>query len=149
MQLIALPGNVACSTQAGAVGLSLQGGLAAAATTRIGGAGAQVLFSGVVRISPQLPARLQDVRVLEIDADGTAAVLASDGHGGRLRRFRIESIEGDFEVLARGLQLHQETHAAFFAVLPRSDAPLAMRWSWSLLLSLLRLPPLRWLLTRR
>jgi hypothetical protein len=149
MQLIALRGNVVCSTQPGAVGLSLQGEPAAAATAAVRGGEVQVLFSGVARIDPPLPARVRDARVLEIEADGAAPATASDIHDQRLRRFRIESVEGHFEVWARGLQLHRDAHAAFFAVLPRSDAPLAMRWSWSLLLSLLRLAPLRWLLSRR
>ena len=149
MQLIALLGNVACSAQAGAVGLALQGELAASATPGVGGGGVEVLFSGVARIDPQLPVRLRDARVLEIEADGTGVAMASDHPGQRLRRLRIESIEGHFEVLARGLQLHRDAHAAFFDALPRSDAPLALRWSWSLLLSLLRLAPVRWLLSRR
>ena len=149
MQLIALLRNVACSTGAGAIGLSLQGEPAASATRRVRDGGVEVLFSGVARIDPQLPARLRDARVLEIEADGTAGAVAGEIASQRLRRFRIESIEGHFEVLARGLQLHQDAHAAFFGALPRSDAPLALRWGWSLLLSLLRLAPVRWLLSRR
>ena len=165
-QLIALEGTVECRTSAAAVGLSLQGALAQAAkpVARPAASAAapaiapaatrvwrppvvQVLFSGVARITPQLPVSLHAVRVAEIEA-----AAASSPHAGAappLRCFCIDASEGHFEVLARGLQLHQDAHEAFFSAVPAREAPLALRWGWSLLLWLLRLGPFRWLLSRQ
>jgi hypothetical protein len=143
--LIEFDGSVNAQRGSGAVGLSLRGEARyapppAAATARQTASAAsaarvqELLFSGVAQIEPPVPPSLHAVRVLALDAEASVAC------GERL--FRIEAREGQYIVRARGVQLHAETNAPFFAVLPRTRVTPLTRWGWSALLSLLRVLPL-------
>jgi hypothetical protein len=140
-ELIAFDGAVDCHAGAGAVALSLCGTAASAREH------AEVLFSGAAAGAEGLPARLCDARVVELGGATTVASGAAPAEG--LRRFRIEAREGRFELLARGIQVHQDIGGAFFSALPAARVPRIVRWGWSVLLTLLRFGPLARLLTGR
>lgn len=150
--LIEFDGTVSVHTASGAVGLSLRGEtapiapLTGAAAAEAGASAArrravELLFSGVALLEPALPPSLHGVRLFELDA--ASSVLPTRRSNAAVERlFRIEAQEGRYTVRARGLQRQAGASQAFFAVLPRPRVGPLRRWGWSLLLSLLRLPPL-------
>lgn len=115
-ELIAFEGPVQCEAAQGAANLVLRAGLT------------QLLFSGASGAA--LPARLDNVRVIEIAGD------AQDG----LRRFRIESPGLTLALQARHVQLHRDAAAEFYRAVPPVQVPLRLRLGWALLLTALRVP---------
>jgi hypothetical protein len=117
--VVQFDGNVEARAASGAIGLVLRG--------TAGGRRLELLFSGLSAALPQIPASLQAVRVRELGQS----------------LFRIEATEGQYLVAAGSVQLHAETGARFFSVLPPTRVTAARRWGWALLLWLLRLLPLQ------
>lgn len=130
-ELIAFDAAVECRVLAGAVGLQLRGTARAAAA---GQSITEVLFAGMAGLAAPPPARLHEVRVLQMFPP---------------QGFCIEAREGRFALQARSVQLHREIAAAFFASVPSPVVPRATRLGWSMLLTALRVPGLARLLGRR
>jgi len=139
--VIGFDGSVSTHRGCGAVGWSLRGQSRSATL--------ELLFSGVAQIAPALPPTLHSVRVIELAADTAVAAPLSQTAVRSEHLFRIEASEGEYLVRARGVQLHAEASAAFFAVLPPTRVAPVTRWGWSLLLSLLRVRPLVRLIGKR
>jgi hypothetical protein len=132
-ELLRFEGAVQCRAGSGAVGWSLHGmstAMRPGLTRAI-----ELLFSGVTAGPEQLPERLHEVRVVELEQP---------------QRFRIEAREGRFELRAHGVQRHCDDIARpFFGALPRRRVPRLTRWGWSLLLAGLRIGPLAHWIARR
>jgi hypothetical protein len=132
--MIQFLGEVRCLAGGGAVNLQLHG------RSQCPGASAtlcetDIMFAGA---NPSgLPASLHEVSVSALD------------YPGGVRRIRIESAEGRWELLARSAQLHRAAGAAMFAAVPSRRVPWPLRAGWSLLLSLLAIPGAARLLLRR
>ncbi len=77
---------------------------------------------------PELPARLTQLRLRELDASAPA------------RRFELTSSQTQLQFTVRAAQLHRDVGAAMFAVIPAQPVPRSLRALWWLLLSLLRVP---------
>src|SRR5690349_18436303 len=107
----------------------------------------KLLFSAVAEVSPELPPTLHAVRVVELEPH--APLAAANETARALRRFRIDAREGQYMLLAHGVQQHTDPSAAFFAALPRTRVTWVRRCGWTLLLALLRLLPVRRLLRSR
>lgn len=84
---------------------------------------------------PALPARLTHLRLRELDSPAPA------------RRFELSSSETQLQFSVRAAQLHRESGAAMFAVIPSEPVPRWLRAAWWLLLSSLRVPGLGRLLS--
>ena len=134
--LVEFEGSVGVERGRGPVGLLLRGGVAPAAKAE---GVLELLFSAVTQVSPAPPPSLRAVRVVELES----------GIAREPRRFRIDAREGQYTVLAHGVQRHADASAAFFAVLPRTRVALMRRWGWTLLLSLMRVAWVARLVARR
>jgi hypothetical protein len=123
-ELVAFAGPVQCERFAGAVNLVLRGDERAPSGSNAGVT--EVLFSDSGDVA--LPADLRDIRVVELPV-----VVAP-------RRFRIDCPGLQLEIQARSVQLHRDAAAAFYGAVPPPRVPLRLRFGWSLLLSVLRIP---------
>jgi len=131
-ELAAFAGEVQCEQAAGAVNLVLRGRTLATDGPLAGRC--EILFSDAS--DPALPAKVRDVRILELPP---APVAAPSGAPVR-RRFRIEAAQLQRELQARSVQLHHDAAAPFYRAVPPPRVPLRLRLGWTLLLALLRIP---------
>jgi hypothetical protein len=132
--MIEFLGEVQCLSGSGAVNLQLHGRSHCPGVSE-SVCDTDILFAGAN--PPGLPARLHEARVSALD------------YLGGVRRIRIESAEGRWELLARSTQLHRAAAAAMFAAVPSRRVPWHLRAGWSLLLSVLAIPGAGRLILRR